>query len=75
MLSSNVSLASIFREAGYQELARRGVSPTSKYGKKIWKIKKSKKSKKPKKRLIDTSNPYPTQDTPHQDTFNNQRPQ
>ena len=47
----------------------------SKYGKKIWKIKKSKKSKKPKKRLIDTSNPYPTQDTPHQDTFNNQRPQ
>ena len=33
------------------------------------------KSKKPKKRLIDTSNPYPTQDTPHQDTFNNQRPQ
>ena len=44
----------------------------SKYGKKIWKIKKSKKSKTPK---IEISDPYPTQDTPQQDTFNNQRPQ
>ena len=44
----------------------------SKYGKKIWKIKKSKKSKKPK---MEISDPYPTQDTPQQDTFNSQRPQ
>ena len=41
----------------------------SKYGKKIWKVKK--KSKKSK---MEISNPYPTQDTPQQDTFNNQRP-
>jgi len=43
----------------------------SKYGKKIWKIKKSKKSKTPK---MEISDPYPTQDTPQQDTFNSQRP-
>ena len=42
---------------------------SSKYGKKIWKVKK--KSKKSK---MEISNPYPTQDTPQQDTFNNQRP-
>jgi hypothetical protein len=41
----------------------------SKYGKKIWKVKK--KSKKSK---MEISNPYPQQDTPQQDTFNNQRP-
>ena len=43
----------------------------SKYGKKIWKIKKSKKSKKSN---MEISDPYPTQDTPQQDTFNSQRP-
>ena len=42
---------------------------SSRYGKKIWKVKK--KSKKSK---MEISNPYPTQDTPQQDTFNNQRP-
>jgi hypothetical protein len=42
---------------------------SSKYGKKIWKVKK--KSKKSK---MEISNPYPQQDTPQQDTFNNQRP-
>ena len=42
---------------------------SSKYGKKIWKVKK--KSKKSK---MEISNPYPTQDTPQHDTFNNQRP-
>ena len=42
---------------------------SSKYGKKIWKVKK--KSKKSK---MEISDPYPTQDSPQQDTFNNQRP-
>ena len=42
---------------------------SSKYGKKIWKVKK--KSKKSK---MEISDPYPVQDTPQQDTFNNQRP-
>ena len=46
---------------------------SSKYGKKIWIVKKkSKKSKTPKTEIND---PYPPQDTPQQDTFNNQRPQ
>ena len=44
---------------------------SSKYGKKIWIVKKkSKKSKTPKTEIND---PYPPQDTPQQDTFNNQR--
>jgi len=46
---------------------------SSKYGKKIWIVKKkSKKSKTPKMEIND---PYPPQDTPQQDTFNNQRSQ
>ena len=46
---------------------------SSKYGKKIWIVKKkSKKSKTPKTEIND---PYPPQDTPQQDTFNNQRSQ
>ena len=46
---------------------------SSKYGKKIWIVKKkSKKSKTPKMEIND---PYSPQDTPQQDTFNNQRPQ
>ena len=43
---------------------------SSKYGKKIWKVKKKVKNDL----KMEISDPYPPQDTPQQDTFNNQRP-
>jgi len=48
---------------------------SSKYGKKIWKVKKKSKKSKIIKSNLETNDPYPPQDTPQQDTFNNQRPQ
>jgi len=47
---------------------------SSKYGKKIWKVKKKSKKSKIIKSNLETNDPYPPQDTPQQDTFNNQRP-
>jgi len=46
----------------------------SKYGKKIWIVKKKSKKSKIIKSNLETNDPYPPQDTPQQDTFNNQRP-
>ena len=48
---------------------------SSKYGKKIWIVKKKSKKSKIIKSNLETNDPYPPQDTPQQDTFNNQRPQ
>ena len=46
---------------------------SSKYGKKIWIVKKKSKKSKIIKSNLETNDPYPPQDTPQQDTFNNQR--
>ena len=48
---------------------------SSKYGKKIWIVKKKSKKSKIIKSNLETNDPYPPQDTPQQDTFNNQRSQ
>ena len=45
----------------------------SKYGKKIWKVKKKSKKSKIIKSNLETNDLYPPQDTPQQDTFNDQR--
>ena len=46
---------------------------SSKYGKKIWIVKKKSKKSKIIKSNLETNDPYPPQDTPQQDTFNDQR--
>ena len=46
---------------------------SSKYGKKIWIVKKKSKKSKIIKSNLETNDLYPPQDTPQQDTFNDQR--